>query len=185
MGWCYMQNRDALRGVQRIPILHVTPPKSISFIANIAFVSINCYTISINVSWRNSRGLARKWVYTTNSGNLRYQHTNLIEAMPINSKDRHVLAAAVACKAQIIVTQNLRDFPNDVLRPFKVIAFSPDEFLTKLFLLKPDRVTEIIVEQANDLRNPPMSVAEVLATLAQHAPNFVWLVREKIDNSQY
>lgn len=40
-------------------------------------------------------------------------------------------------------------------------------------------------EQANDLRNPPRSVLELLATLAQHAPKFVWLVREKIDNSQY
>lgn len=112
-------------------------------------------------------------------------HTALIEAMPINPKDRHVLAAAVACKAQIIVTQNLKDFPSELLTPFQVKSQSPDEFLTDLFSLKPDRMTDIVVEQANDLRNPPRSVAEVLATLAQHAPNFVWLVAKKIDNSQY
>jgi predicted nucleic acid-binding protein len=112
-------------------------------------------------------------------------HTSLIEAMPINPKDRHVLAAAVACKAQIIVTQNLKDFPNELLTPFQVKAQSPDEFLTKLFLLEPDRMAEVVKNQANSLRNPPRSVSEVLATLAQHAPNFVWLVDKKIDNSQY
>ena len=105
--------------------------------------------------------------------------------MSINPKDRHVLAAAVACKAKFIVTQNLKDFPEAILTPFHVTAQSPDDFLTDLFLLEPARMTEIVVKQANDLHNPPRSVSEVLSTLAQHAPNFVWLVREKIDNSQY
>ncbi len=112
-------------------------------------------------------------------------HTSLIEAMPINPKDRHVLAAAVACKAKIIVTQNLKDFPEEILTPFHVTAQSPDDFLTDLFVFAPDRMVEIVKKQASSLRNPPRSVAELLATLAQHAPNFVWLVREKIDNSQY
>lgn len=32
-------------------------------------------------------------------------HRSLIASMPNNEKDRHVLAAAVACRARIIVTQ--------------------------------------------------------------------------------
>src|SRR5579872_301886 len=112
-------------------------------------------------------------------------HIPLIEAMPINNKDRHVLAAAVASKAECIVTQNLKDFPEELLTPFRVIAQSPDEFLTDLFVFAPDQMAEIVKKQANDLRNPPRSVSELLATLAQHAPNFVWLVGNKIDNSQY
>jgi predicted nucleic acid-binding protein len=112
-------------------------------------------------------------------------HIPMIEAMPINPKDRHVLAAAVACKANIIVTQNLKDFPEKLLTPFQVTAQSPDKFLTDLFTSAPDRIAEIVKNQANDLHNPPISISELLATLAQHAPNFAWLVREKIDNSQY
>src|SRR5579872_6918418 len=34
----------------------------------------------------------------------------LIASMPNDKKDRHVLAAAVSCGAQVIVTQNLRHF---------------------------------------------------------------------------
>ena len=32
-----------------------------------------------------------------------------------DSNDRHVLAAAIHCSAQMIVTNNIRDFPTDVL----------------------------------------------------------------------
>jgi hypothetical protein len=52
----------------------------------------------------------------------------LIEAMPINEKDRHILALAVHVGAPTIVTENLRDFPPDLLDPFGVEAISPGEF---------------------------------------------------------
>src|SRR4051812_16391042 len=42
-------------------------------------------------------------------------------------KDRHVLAAAIEAQASIIVTSNLRDFPNDALAPWNVRAQSPDD----------------------------------------------------------
>jgi hypothetical protein len=106
-------------------------------------------------------------------------HTTLIGAMRNHPKDRHVLAAAVACRAQVIVTQNLRDFPQEVLAPFEIVAQSPDEFLTHLFSLDSERMIKIIEEQASDLHNPPKSVTEVLETLAQHAPTFAKLVRKE------
>ena len=34
--------------------------------------------------------------------------------------DRHVLAAAIRCGADIIVTFNLKDFPEDVLKPYGI-----------------------------------------------------------------
>ncbi len=98
--------------------------------------------------------------------------------MPNDPKDRHVLAAAVVCKAQVIVTQNLRHFPQEVLAPFEVETQSPDEFLTYLFYLVPKPMIEIIEEQAGDLHNPPQTVVDLLRALALQAPNFATLVRD-------
>ncbi len=108
-------------------------------------------------------------------------HTPLINAMPNDPKDRHVLAAAVACQAQVIVTQNLRHFSHEVLSPFEVEAQSPDEFLTHLFYLYPERMMEIIAEQAADLHNPSYTVQEVLNILVYHAPKFASLVTSYLD----
>ncbi|SRR5258708_24376 len=113
-------------------------------------------------------------------GSLITDHRILIASMPNNEKDRHVLAAAVACHAQIIVTQNLKDFPQRYLAPFNIKAQAPDEFLTHLFYSGPKEVTEIIVNQAMELHRPPKTAAELLNILEKHAPNFVQLVRKEL-----
>src|ERR1700682_5051434 len=46
--------------------------------------------------------------------------------------DRHVLAAALACVADVIVTFNTRDFPPATLAPFGVVAVEPDTFVYQL-----------------------------------------------------
>lgn len=43
-------------------------------------------------------------------------------------KDRHVLAAAIKINANLIVTNNLKDFPNDYLNTFGLSAKSADDF---------------------------------------------------------
>jgi predicted nucleic acid-binding protein len=111
------------------------------------------------------------------------QHSSIVEVMRNDPKDRHVLAAAVVSRSQVIVTQNLRHFPLDILAPFEIEAQSPDDFLTHLFHLAPERMTSIIVKQAQDLRNPPKSVAEVIDILTQHVPVFARLVRKELENS--
>jgi predicted nucleic acid-binding protein len=45
--------------------------------------------------------------------------------------DRHVLAAAIRAGAQIIVTENLKDFPIDELKPYDIEAMSADSFLAR------------------------------------------------------
>ncbi|CCF84223.1 PIN domain-containing protein [Nitrolancea hollandica] len=101
----------------------------------------------------------------------------LIPAMANHEKDRHILAAAVVAGAQVIVTMNLKDFPDHALAPFGIEAQSPDEFLGNPFDLDPELMTEIVKEQAEDLANPPMSVDELLDGLAIQAPHFAELVR--------
>lgn len=56
--------------------------------------------------------------------------------------DRHVLAAAIAGQAAVIVTFNLRDFPGWALGPQGIRALHPDEFLRGLWRDAPDAVAE-------------------------------------------
>lgn len=111
-------------------------------------------------------------------------HHLLIGSMPNQEKDKHVLAAAVKSRAQVIVTKNLRDFPDEALASFEVEAQSPDDFLIHLFYLDRDLIIKILLEQAGDLRNPSKTVFELLDTLAQHAPAFAELVRAVLRSEQ-
>jgi|SRR5579884_1915602 predicted nucleic acid-binding protein len=105
----------------------------------------------------------------------------LIDSMPINNKDRHVLAAAVACGAEIIVTYNLKDFPRDLLAPFDIKAQSPDDFLVQLFQLNRELMAKVLIKQAGNLHNPSMTVIEVLEVLKQHVPTFVKMMHHEFD----
>ena len=100
----------------------------------------------------------------------------LIPSMTNNTEDRHVLAAAVRCNAQVIVTQNTKDFPVDCLSPFDIDAQTPDEFLVHLFHLAPEIMAQIIIEQAGDLAKPSMTVPELLIHFKKYVPKFVKLV---------
>lgn len=53
-------------------------------------------------------------------------HHSLINAMTNHSKDRHVLAAAVRGRADLIVTQNISDFPMGAVAPYDVEVTTQD-----------------------------------------------------------
>jgi predicted nucleic acid-binding protein len=60
-------------------------------------------------------------------------YRSLISSLSLpDPDDRHVLAAAIAGKASLIVTWNLKHFPAAGLRPHGVSAISPDDFLVTL-----------------------------------------------------
>ncbi len=106
-----------------------------------------------------------------------YQH--LTDLMPVNLKDRHVLAAAIKCKAQVIVTHNLKDFPPRLLNPYDITAQSPDDFLLRLCIDdNKEYIKHILVQQAESLRHPQMTISEILDRLAIQVPQFARLVRE-------
>jgi predicted nucleic acid-binding protein len=65
-------------------------------------------------------------------------YEDLIEGLHLpDPDDRHVLAAAIRGRADVIVTANVRDFPAVVLTPFEIEAQHPDEFIVHLFDLAP------------------------------------------------
>jgi hypothetical protein len=81
--------------------------------------------------------------------------------------DRHVLAAAVAAKAHVIVTANLKDFPADKLSPFNLEAQHPDDFLVCQFDLNEAAVLSAVKEHRASLKKPPLDVSQYLDSLAR------------------
>lgn len=102
----------------------------------------------------------------------------LIPAMTNNPGDHHVLAAAVRGNASVIVTWNIADFSEASRAPYDIDLQDPDTFLCHLWHLAPDQMTQILHEQAADLKKPPMTTAQLLDTLSRSVPTFVGLARE-------
>lgn len=95
--------------------------------------------------------------------------------------DRHVVAAALRGGAELIVTANLKDFPDDALDPLGLHALSPDEFLLDQFDLDPVGTMALIAEQAADQRRPPVTARQVLDSLAAAGvPAFAEQARAKL-----
>ncbi len=96
--------------------------------------------------------------------------SGLVEAMPINDKDRHVLALAVHVGAPTIVTDNLRDFRSDLLDAFGVEAISADGFVLAQVDLHPAEVVASIDAMAARRRHPPRTRVEIIDSLARALP---------------
>lgn len=112
-------------------------------------------------------------VYASGAGGeVHEDHINVIEPRMTNSpKDRHVLAAAVACAASTVVTTNKSDFPRASTQPLGIVAQSPDEFLTSM--LSPETVdaARLALRRQADFHRWPLSrLLTLLATPGQHGP---------------
>ena len=82
--------------------------------------------------------------------------------------DRHVVATAIACGAQKILTWDLGDFPNQVLAAFGVHAESPDKFIANLIIDNPTVVVRIFRDVRQRFKAPPMSVAQFFESLKRN-----------------
>ncbi len=92
--------------------------------------------------------------------------------------DRHVLAAAIKCGAQHIVTQNLSDFPSAILDEFGIEAIDADEFLYRTFELYPAEAVEVLKALRQSYKNPPYSPSEFVMDLtAKGLPKLASQVR--------
>lgn len=87
----------------------------------------------------------------------------LIESLELPDKDdRHVLAAAIKTNANVIVTNNLKDFPSEYLASFGLTAKSADDFLTDTIDLNPDTAIEAFRMLVSNKRNPDLDEFQVL-----------------------
>jgi predicted nucleic acid-binding protein len=102
-----------------------------------------------------------------------HDYEPLIENLTLpDPNDRHILAAAITSRADVIVTFNLADFPGALLRPHGIEAWHPDSFITFLIEQEPDAVCAAVRQHRASLKNLPKSVTEYLATLEQQGLSF-------------
>jgi len=99
----------------------------------------------------------------------------IASSMPVNEKDRHVMAAALVGRAELIVTNNLRDFPEDLLAPLGLKACDADSFLMDLLARHRDRVHEALQFMADNTGKagkPELSLYDIVKNIAATAENF-------------
>jgi predicted nucleic acid-binding protein len=96
-------------------------------------------------------------------------YEKLIGVMTNEPKDRHVLAVAVECGAQVIVTSNLRDFPPESLLEWDIEPQHPDQFLLDLFELYPAEILLKLHDQAATINR---TLPRLLSTIGVVVPKF-------------
>jgi predicted nucleic acid-binding protein len=79
--------------------------------------------------------------------------------------DRHVLAAAIRGDAHAIITENLKDFPEDVLSQYDIEALSADDFLLNTFQLYPSEAVAALRKMRTRYKVPPMDAPELVSAL--------------------
>ncbi|MCL2463509.1 MAG: PIN domain-containing protein [Micrococcales bacterium] len=92
--------------------------------------------------------------------------------------DRHVVAAAIRARMQVIVTKNLRDFPAGALSRWGIRAQHPDGFLSDLHRDHPRVLPEIVDAIAGAWRDPQAEPEQVLERFAVDTPRTVALLRD-------
>ncbi|WP_371405085.1 PIN domain-containing protein [Kribbella sp. NBC_00662] len=90
----------------------------------------------------------------------------LIDVLDLpDADDRHVLAAAIKANAQVIVTENTKDFPQKTLASWNIEAQAADDFVLDLIDLNQQAVYAQVQRMADAWRNPPGTVEDVLDSL--------------------
>jgi len=99
-----------------------------------------------------------------------------------DADDRHVLAAAIHSRTDVIVTYNLKDFPPRTLAAYGIQAQHPDEFISRLLDLNISQVCAAIQQQRAALHRPPYTAEQLLDTLErQGLPQTVARLRPLAD----
>jgi predicted nucleic acid-binding protein len=88
--------------------------------------------------------------------------------------DNHVLAAAIVSGCNVIVTFNLKDFPQTEIGKYNIEAQHPDDFFMYLTDLNKNKFLSAVRAVRLRLKNPPKSIDEYLETLQiQNVPKTV------------
>ena len=84
--------------------------------------------------------------------------------------DRHVVAAAIRCGAQYVVTDNVKDFPEDVLGALDIECGTADRFLASTFEHYQAQALDVIREHRMYLRSTPSAPRYLMDLIAKGLP---------------
>jgi len=104
-------------------------------------------------------------------------YEKLIPVCENDPKDRHILAAAIRGKSELIVTCNLKHFPKEALDPWDIEAEHPASYLLTLYSMEPGIVVSKIDAIARRRCKDP---EEILARLGKTVPAFALEVASSI-----
>lgn len=79
--------------------------------------------------------------------------------------DRHVVACAIRCNADVIVTFNIKDFSTKELAKFGIEIQNPDELISNLIDINPKLARKAFYKMVKRLKNPKKTMDEILTTL--------------------
>jgi predicted nucleic acid-binding protein len=94
----------------------------------------------------------------------------LVSKLQNHKKDRHVLAAAIRGHAPLIVTFNLKDFPESALRPWGIKVAHPEDYLLALYEMHPavvmGKISAISKKHDHDLEKTVLNLGISLKLFA-------------------
>ena len=96
-------------------------------------------------------------------------YENLIDHLELpDEKDRHVLAAAIKTNAHVIVSNNIKDFPEVVPDCYGLKIKTADDFLTDIIDLNPETAIKAFKEMVLNKKSPDWDEYEVLNNLRRN-----------------
>lgn len=95
-----------------------------------------------------------------------HNYKGLIEHLKLpDADDRHVMAAAIKTNANVIVTNNVKDFPEEYLQSFGLNVKTADDFLTDIIDLNQEQAIAAFKEMVLNKKNPALDEFKVLDQL--------------------
>lgn len=99
--------------------------------------------------------------------------------------DRHVVAAALRGRADAIITENVKHFPDAVLRHLGLEVIRVDDFLLDQYDLNPVATCRVVSEQAAAMTHPPVALEMLLERLERSgAPRFAASIRKGMETTR-
>lgn len=90
-------------------------------------------------------------------------YENLIPNLQLPDKDDcHVLAAAIKTNANVIVTNNIKDFPKEYLAQFGISVKTADDFIADIIDLNNEKALQAFLELVLNRKNPNLDEYQVL-----------------------
>lgn len=90
-------------------------------------------------------------------------YETLIEGLKLpDPKDRHVMAAAIKVNADLIITNNLKDFPEEYLSQYGLKAKSADDFITDIIDLNQETAILAFRDLVLNCTNPDLDEYQIL-----------------------